>query len=264
MAQIGVYKALCELNIPVDLVGGTSMGSVVAANIAMNLSVDEIIDNLKKYVILNKKFNDYTLPAVSLLAGKGWGDALKAIFGEQTFIEDLWRPFFCVASNFTQRRIELLSSGSLYKSVRASAALPGVVPPISNERDELLIDGGIFNNLPVDIMRRHFSPCEIIAVRVSPFSDVHAHIPDGVISGVKRYLSRFSKEPIKQTLPNITEILIGAITLCNDEQELIQLANANHALDINLSQFNILDFSKYVQLIDIGYKAAMEQFQYWQ
>jgi hypothetical protein len=115
-------------------------------------------------------------------------------------------------------------------------------------------------------MRSNYSPCEIIAVRVSPSSDVHAHIPDGVVSGVKKYFSRFAKESHKtfSTVPSITELIVGAITLCNDEQELIQLANANHSLDIDLSQFSILDFTKYAQLIDIGYKAGMEQFQYWQ
>jgi predicted acylesterase/phospholipase RssA len=149
--------------------------------------------------------------------------------------------------------------------VRASASLPGVVPPISNDRDELLVDGGIFNNVPVDVMRNFAPPCEIIAVRVAPFSNVHAQIPDGIVSGFKRYFSRFGGESFKQmaNVPSLSELIIGAITLCNDEKELIQLSSANHALDINLSEFSMLDFSKFPQLIDLGYAAAMEQFQSW-
>lgn len=260
-AHLGVYKALCELNIPVDFVGGTSMGSIIAAAIAMNLTVEQMIESIQRYVINNKKFNDYTIPSVSLLGGGGWLSALKNIFGE-TEIEDLWRPFFCVASNFTLRKAELLKTGPVYKAVRASASLPGVVPPISNERDELLVDGGIFNNVPVDLMRNFASPCEIIAVRVSPFSNVYAQIPDGIVSGFKRYFSRFGSEHLKKMagVPNLSELIIGAITLCNDEKELAQLANANHALDIDLSEFSMLDFSKLPDLIELGYQAAMARF----
>ena len=261
-AHIGVYKALCELKIPVDFVGGTSMGSIIAAGIAMNFSVDEMILYIHKFIITNKKFNDYTIPAVSLLGGNGWLNALKNIFGE-TYIEDLWRPFFCVASNFTLRKVELLKTGPVYKAVRASASLPGIVPPISNDRNELLVDGGIFNNVPVDVMRAFAPPCEIIAVRVSPFSNVHAEIPDGIVSGFKRYFSRFGGEGIKKMalVPSLSDLVIGAITLCNDEKELIQLSSANHAIDINLSEFSMLDFTKFPRLIDLGYQAAMKQFE---
>ncbi|RUR12421.1 patatin-like phospholipase family protein [Legionella sp. km772] len=263
-AHIGVYKALCELKIPVDFVGGTSMGSIIAAGIAMNFTIPEMIESIDRYVIKNKKFNDYTIPSVSLLGGGGWLYALKSIFGD-TYIEDLWRPFFCVASNFTLRKVELIKTGPVYKAVRASASLPGVVPPISNERNELLVDGGIFNNVPVDIMRNFAPPCEIIAVRVSPFSNVHAQIPDGIVSGFKRYFSRFGNDSLKRMaeVPSLSEIIIGTITLCNDEKELIQLSSANHALDINLSEFSMLDFSKLPDLIELGYQAAMEQFQSW-
>lgn len=195
-AHIGVYKALCELNIPVDFVGGTSMGSVITAGIAMNFTGEQMREYICNHMINNKKFNDYTLPTVSLLGGGGWGSALKSIFGE-TCIEDLWRSFFCVVSNFTLRKAEILKHGLVYKAVRASVSLPGIVPPISNEENELLIDGGIFNNVPVDVMR-HFAPaCKIIAVRVSPFSNIHAQVPDGVISGFRRYFNPFKGESFK-------------------------------------------------------------------
>lgn len=259
LAHIGVYKALCELNIPIDRVCGTSMGGVIGAAIAMDLPVSTMVEVIEEKIIKNKKFNDYTIPLVSLLGGVGWLNVLKLIFGEQVQIEDLWKNFFCIASNFTLRRIEVLNRGVLYRALRASASLPGVVPPISNESNELLIDGGIFNNLPVDIMRDLASPCKIIAVRVSPFSNVHARIPDGIVSGLKRYIARFgSAEP--SGVPSFSEIISGAITLCNDEKEAMQLNNADCALDIDLNEFATLDFSKLHELIDVGYKTTMEQF----
>jgi len=262
LAHLGVYKALTELGVPIDRVGGTSMGSLIGALIAMDIPFDTIIEKFKQYIIHNKKFNDYTIPFVSLLGGYGWLEALKNTFGEAVNIDDLWKNFFCIASNFTLRRMEILEHGLLYKALRASTSLPGVVPPISNEADELLVDGGIFNNLPVDVMRRIASPCQIIAVRVSPFSNVHAAIPEGTLSGFKRYMGRFNNRNTLQlgTVPGLAEMIMGAVTLCNDENEMQLLADANYAIDINLNEFGLLEFSKFSQVIDIGYRETMEKF----
>jgi predicted acylesterase/phospholipase RssA/CRP-like cAMP-binding protein len=263
LAHIGVYKALCELNIPVDYVAGTSMGSIVAAAIAMDLSLEQLIEYVTERVVKNKKMHDYTLPIVSLLSGAGWLEVLAKLFGENVYIEDLWRGFFCVSSNFTRRKMEVLSKGLLYKAVRASASLPGVVPPISNENNELLIDGGIYNNLPVDLMNNLESPGSVIAVRVSPFTDVLAEIPDGVVSGIGHYWSylRGDKQKRYAQIPSLAEIVAGAITLRNDESEQEQFLRATHGLNINLSGFGILDFSKFPELLEVGYQEAMRLFQ---
>jgi predicted acylesterase/phospholipase RssA len=263
LAHIGVYKALCELNIPVDLVAGTSMGSIIAANIGLEYTPELMQDMLLKQVISNKKFYDYTLPFYSLLEGKGWLDALKNFFPEEICIEDLWKNFFCIASNFTTREMEIMRSGSLFKAVRASCSIPAVVPPISNEKHELLIDGGIFNNLPVNIMKKLAYPCQIIAIRVSPSSYFHANLTDGVLSGMRYYFSKFRKNILHQrneSIPNIAEMIVGSITMHNDKNELIQMAQANYALDLDLRHIGILDFSKYQQAIDFGYRHAIEKF----
>ncbi len=259
LAHIGVYKALCELNIPIDYIGGTSMGAVIAAAIAMNFSIEHIIELINKHVVFNKKLNDYTLPNISLLGGEGWLNAYKNVFSEQTCIEDLWKSFFCIASNFTMHKVEVLDKGLLYKAIRASTSLPGIVPPISNANNELLIDGGIFNNLPVDVMRDFARPKKLIAVRVAPFSSIHAQIPDGIASGFKRYFPFLNRgaDPI---LPNISEIITGSIVLCSNEYERYQLTKADNVLDIDVSTFGLLDFSKLPQLVELGYQAAMEQY----
>ncbi|HBI21349.1 MAG TPA: hypothetical protein DDY37_01975, partial [Legionella sp.] len=157
-AHLGVYKAFCELGVPIDRVCGTSMGSIMGALIAMDLPLDQMVERINKYVIYNKKLHDYTLPFVSLLSGMGWLTALERLFGKSVCIEDLWKNFFCITSNFTLRKMDVLKRGLLYLAIRASVSLPGVLPPISNEHNELLIDGGIFNNIPVDVMRSVAAP----------------------------------------------------------------------------------------------------------
>lgn len=264
-AHLGVYKAFCELGVPIDRVCGTSMGSIMAAFIAMDLPLHEIVERINQHAIHNKKLNGYTLPFVSLLSGVGWLDALKNLYGESLCIEDLWKNFFCITSNFTMRKMEVLKQGLLYLAIRASVSLPGIVPPISNARNELLIDGGIFNNVPVDVMRNIASPCKIVAIRVSPYTRIHSHLPGGVFSGFKHYFNKFkaSRAPhanIAAGMPNVSEIIMGALTLCNDEQEMRMLADADYALDIDLSPFGMLEFDKMPELIELGYQAAMDKF----
>ena len=261
VAHLGVYKAFCELGVPIDLVCGTSIGSAMGAFMAMDMPLDQIIEQVNKYVIHNKKLNDYTLPTVALMAGFGWTGALKNLYGDSLCIEDLWKPFFCITSNFTMRKMEILKRGLLYAAIRASVSLPGLLPPITNIRNELLIDGGFFNNIPVDVMRDLAAPCRIVAVRVSPYTEIHSHLPSGMLSGFKHYFNQF-KSGFKSSdqMPSLAEIVIGSMTLCNDEHEMRMLAEADYVLEINLNQFGMLEFDKLPELIELGYKSAMEKF----
>ncbi|MDI1352085.1 MAG: patatin-like phospholipase family protein [bacterium] len=261
-AHIGVYKALEELNIPVDRLGGTSMGALIAASFAMGNSSAETINILEKNILFNRKCNDYTIPTIALMGGSGWVKAMKDSYGEDVYIEDLWKNFFCIASNFTTRKMNVLTKGLLYKAIRASVSLPGIVPPISNEHNELLIDGGVFNNLPVDIMRTVAPTSQIIAVRVSPFSDLKADIPDGIASGLRNFFHRFKlyAHPLPPKVPGIAEMIAGAITLCNDTNESLMLSQADYSLEMNLNKFGLLDFIKLPEIVDIGYRGAMEHF----
>ena len=261
IAHLGVYKAFCELGVPIDRVCGTSLGSIAGAFMAMDMPLDQIIERVNKYVIHNKKLNDYTLPTVALMAGSGWTGALKNLCGDSLCIEDLWKPFFCITSNFTMRKMEVLKSGLLYSAIRASVSLPGILPPITNIRNELLIDGGLFNNLPVDVMRDLAAPCKIVAVRVSPFTEIHGHFPSGILSGFQYYYNKLKRDlSLSEDMPNLAEIVIGSMTLCNDEHEMRMLAEADYVLEINLNQFGMIEFDKLHELIDLGYKAAMEKF----
>ncbi len=261
IAHLGVYKAFRELGVPIDRVCGTSLGSIMGAFMAMDMPLDKIIEHVNQYVIHNKKLNDYTLPVVSLMAGVGWTGALRNLYGESLSIEDLWKPFFCITSNFTTRKMEVLKRGLLYTAIRASVSLPGILPPITNTRNELLIDGGVFNNIPVDVMRDIASPCKIVAIRVSPHTEIHSHLPDGILSGFRHYFSKLKSGLRKSAdMPSLAEIMIGSMTLCNDEHEMRMLAEADYVLEINLNQFGMLEFNKLPELIELGYKAAMEKF----
>ncbi|HYN32151.1 MAG TPA: cyclic nucleotide-binding domain-containing protein, partial [Ilumatobacteraceae bacterium] len=162
-AHLGVLRALREQGVPVDQVAGCSMGTVVAAAIALGHDGDRLMELAEEQF---HKLLDYTLPLVSLVKGARITRNLEATFGSWD-IEDLWLPFYCVSTNLTKSRLEVHRRGSTALAIRASVAIPGVLPPVPYEGD-LLVDGGVLNNLPFEVMRDDSTVETIIAVDVAP------------------------------------------------------------------------------------------------
>ena len=160
-AHIGVIRALNECGIPIDYVGGTSMGAVIAAQHALGWdwrSMSEV--NRQAWQSCQPQRN-YTLPLVALNSAKRMDRMLREMFGSAE-IQDLRTNFFCVSTNLTRADAMIHHSGLLWKAVRASVSVPGIGPP-AIEAGEILVDGGLVNNLPVDVMKR-FCSGDVVAV----------------------------------------------------------------------------------------------------
>jgi len=260
LAHLGVYKALRELDIPIDRICGTSGGGFIGGYLAMERSIDEFIALYES--ALSQGTHDYTLPVIALMKGGRWLQVIKDFFGTELHIEDLWKNFFCIASNLTCHKMEVLNQGFLYKAIRATVSLPGILPPISNEKNELYVDGGVMNNLPVDVMRGLSPNANIFAIQVSPSSMRHGHIPDGVASGFELFYNHVKRKNLVSCslIPNIMEVITESIILENEKNEKKMFKLANHSIVLDLQEFDLLDFEKYKQLIDMGYKEAMDYF----
>lgn len=258
LAYIGVYKALNELGIPIDLVGGSSFGGLIAGNIAMERSPEMLIEKVKKYVTNNKKLFKYTFPLLSVNSGAALTSSLKEGFGEQTRIEDTWINFFCTASNLNTGDVEVLNTGLVWSAIRATVSLPAIFPPITNKRGELLIDGGMLNNLPVDVMRHLVPEGQIIAASTSMRNKKEFNIPDGVMSGWRILLDRFLKKK-STSYPRISGIILNSIGISNIHHEQSMLEEANIAIKIKIRDVDLLDFKAIDKLIQIGYFATMEK-----
>jgi NTE family protein len=155
-AHLGVWRALRSRGVEVDFVGGTSIGAAMAALVAADPQVDRAID-IARTAFRGNPTGDYNLlPLISLIKGRRVRAAidrsLQALAGGPVDVEDLWKGFFCVASNYSQGREQRLAAGDLAQALRASMAIPGALPPVLRD-GELLCDGGTFNNFPVDAMR---------------------------------------------------------------------------------------------------------------
>jgi len=152
-AHLGVIRALREARVPIDFVGGVSIGAIIAAGVAGGWSDDEMRMRYRRSFVATNPLNDYTFPLLALTRGRKVSRLLHREYGD-VCIEDLRRPFFCVSANLSKGRVLEHTRGPLADALRASVAIPGVMPPVLRG-GEVLVDGAAINNLPVDIMQAH-------------------------------------------------------------------------------------------------------------
>ncbi len=254
-AHIGLLRALEQLEIPVDVCGGTSMGAFVSALIACGFDSVEAARIARETFIENNYLNDYTLPRVSLIKARKFLRRLRGIFGERR-IEELRRTYYCISTNLSTGAAVVHDSGPLAEWVGTSMAVPGVAPPIA-WRGDLLCDGGVVNNLPTDVMQG-LERGTIIACSVSAQGDIR--LPG---AGLERpdpeaLLQKSRARPAKS--PQFSEILLRSATLASDTT----LANAaaeraDIYLRMPVQDYGMFDWRRLDALIDIGYEHAMRQ-----
>eukprot|EP00324_Dicrateria_rotunda_P011038 CAMPEP_0206181442 /NCGR_PEP_ID=MMETSP1474-20131121/68745_1 /ASSEMBLY_ACC=CAM_ASM_001110 /TAXON_ID=97495 /ORGANISM="Imantonia sp., Strain RCC918" /LENGTH=232 /DNA_ID=CAMNT_0053595573 /DNA_START=614 /DNA_END=1308 /DNA_ORIENTATION=- len=154
-SHVGVIQALEENGIPIDMVGGTSMGSLVGALYARD--PDYIHVYTKAKVVAKKMSNrwsqalDLTYPRVSFFTGAGLNEVLYESM-KKTRIEDLTLNYFAISTDITNSKMVVHREGLLWRYVRASMSLVGFVPPLCDDDGSYLVDGGYINNLPADVM----------------------------------------------------------------------------------------------------------------
>ena len=167
LAHLGLYQALQERGLVVDFVGGTSIGAIMAAMVASDQPLATVLP-IARAAFADKPTGDFNLlPLISLIRGRRMRRilqvALEHIFGHPADIEDTWKNYFCVASNYTKACEQVISHGPLTQSLLASTAIPGAFPPVPLAGD-LLFDGGTFNNFPVSIMRKRRGVGQVIGM----------------------------------------------------------------------------------------------------
>ncbi len=171
LAHIGILKVLEQENIPIDCMSGTSMGGIITAAYAVGHSMDDLkVEAIKTGQLpFMLKLVDWELPVTGLLAGPRIEEYLAKQLGKDTTFESLPIPIALTAVDVYTAKEIVFSSGNLIYGVRATMALPGVVEPLQKE-GQLLVDGGVLNNVPADLVRKMGAEI-VIAVDVSP--DIH-------------------------------------------------------------------------------------------
>jgi predicted acylesterase/phospholipase RssA/CRP-like cAMP-binding protein len=256
-AHLGVLRALEENGVPIDVIGGTSIGAIMAALYALGLDHDE---RVKRTALNNRHLVTPTLPLVSVSSGRRV-DRLIAGYLGHTPIEDLPVRFFCVSASLNRAQEVIHERGPLSHGVRASVSLPGIFPPVYSDGD-LLIDGAALNNVPADVMRERVGSGCVIAVSLSAEAR-SLNVPpfEPGLSGWRvlgRRLNPFA-EPLP--VPGIAEILTRSTGL-------FQLRHRRAALDddsVDLllrppaAGLGALAFKDGVALMETGYRHTIEE-----
>jgi predicted acylesterase/phospholipase RssA len=259
LAHIGVYRLLQELKVPIDFIAGSSMGSIVAAGIAMDLTPEQGLEIVETVLIEATKM-DYTFPYLSIAKGKRVSDGLQKVFGEKTQIENLWIHYFCVSTDMVSRRLITHDQGSLWQSIRASSSLPLIYPPVSTG-SQLLVDGAVLNAIPTDVMRQKAPNSRIIASYIA--DDTHFNIPELPMS-VSGWGLLYQKLTHKEnTLPiTVLDLVHRLITMSSSATNAKALETADSCIFLGMNQFSLLDFMNYKEIYESGYQQAKEQFSY--
>jgi predicted acylesterase/phospholipase RssA/CRP-like cAMP-binding protein len=257
IAHVGVLKALEEANVPIDIVGGTSMGAIFAGGYARGWPADRIMDEVRSLFRSRFALYDPTIPLSALLAGRKLDRVLARLF-DDIEIADLWTSFFCVSTNISHAFREVHESGRLRDAIRSSCAVPGLFPPFEKVT-KVLVDGGLIDNLPIDVMAEH---CRgpVIAVDVFPYRRPADEAPGPPLQRVTRFL-RWLK-PFSHVGPPEAPRIFETLTRST-------LVGSQHATELSLSRHppalylvpdignrKLLDWGDYESLFRAGYECA--------
>ena len=255
-AHIGVVKALRSSGVPIDLVGGTSMGAIVAAGVGSRWADDELAERFRRAFVNTNPLSDYTLPLISLYAGRRVTRLLRMAFGEKE-IEDLILPFYCVTANLTTSNADVHTVGKLWRSLRASVAIPGVIPPF-NEAGEVHVDGGVIDNFPVRTMRRLGR-----GITIGVDIDTGGALAAG--AGVMEPWSTWQffrrliwKRNETLPIPSIVRILLRSALVASTARAQEDRQAADLLIVPPMDHIDLLDWTSFDAAIELGYRTTMD------
>lgn len=245
-AHLGVVRALREARVPIDCVGGASIGAIIAAGVAMGWSDEEMRLRYRRSFVDSNPVNDYTFPLVALTRGRKVSRLLEREYGD-VLIEDLRTPFFCLSADLNAARAVEHRDGTVWRALRAAVAIPGMLPPVFLGNG-VLVDGAAINNLPIDMMHAR-APGLVVGCDVSADHRIATHpIADG--PPLWRLFSRGGRRI------NIFQILMRAGMVNSVSSAAAQRSLADVLLKPPLASIDLLEWRAFDRAIEAGYEHA--------
>lgn len=256
ISQIGVIRALEEAGIPIDIVGGTSIGSFIGALYARDADVVPMYGRAKKFAgrmsSMWRFALDLTYPSAAYTTGHEFNRGIFKTFGNSQ-IEDFWLDFYCNTTNISKSRAEIHNSGYVWRYVRASMSLAGLLPPLCDE-GSMLLDGGYIDNLTVAHMKS-LGADVIFAVDVGSLDDNLPQAFGDTLSGIWSIFNRwnpFSSHPNPPTLAEIQARLAYVSSV-----EALEKAKATPGclyMRPPIDAYGTLEFGKFDEICQVGYQ----------
>jgi NTE family protein len=250
LSHVGVIRALREAGMELDLFGGASIGAVVAAGAALEWGDQELSERMRAAFSDANPTSDYILPMISLVRGRKASRFLRQHFGDHQ-IEDCPCPYFNVSTNLSTGRLKVHRTGPIWRSLRASTAIPGVLAPVV-DGSEILVDGGVLNNLPFEIMSEMHRG-QIVAVDVSRDRFIKASIDELD----HRPLWQLARHARRGT-PNIFTLLVAAGSLSGMRKPKSLRQSVDLLIEPPISAVGMLDWKLFNTAVEAGYQCTME------
>ncbi len=249
-AHIGIYKAILEAGVAIDIMGGTSGGSAMTAGFAMGLSPDDIDRVTHEIFVENRALRRYTWPIYSIFDHTHF-DRQVSPYYSGIDIEDLWIPFFAISTNLSRYSLHRHTEGDLWAAVRASGSIPALLPPYYTEDGQMLVDGCLLDNVPIRVMHDlKQGPNIVIAFTVPQlerFEVDYRSLPSrGDI--VRRMLIPFGTEPLPEA-PGLGSVLLRSLMANRQEFERHMKPDDLLLVPPLPENMSILDWNRHTELM---------------
>jgi len=259
-ANVGVYKAFRERGAMFDIFVGTSVGSAMAAGFAKNYDAEHLERGTHEIFVSSRSFRRPTWPRYALLDHKAFDAALADQYGHNCRIEDCWRPFAAVATNLSTHNLELIRTGLLWQAVRASSAIPGLLPPFYTRDGSMLVDGCLVDNVPLAQMHQMKSGPNLVVHFGDPATEMfdvdYAALP-GRLELLASLLTPFRKK-LLPAAPSAVNVLWRSLvahqrydTLPTTPLDMVMRPPTPDGIDVT-------DFDRHQEIFESSYRWARE------
>lgn len=260
VAHVGVYRAMGEIGLPVDIVGGTSVGSAMGGAIALGVPAEEIGPRVEQIFVRSGAMRKITVPKFAFLDHKVLDAALMEHFGTEP-IEDLWMPYYAVAADLSAMDKTVIRRGPLWEAIRASSAIPGVLPPFFARDGRMLVDGGCIDNMPFRTMHGLKTGPNVV-VNVQRATNKTVHVDYASLPG-RGQLLRQTINPFAKTPPRVPGVISTVMrSLLVGQSEMLSDLDP-HDLMIRppgLKGAGFLAWNQHKLFYEMAYKHALEEF----
>uniref|UniRef100_A0A5F8H1V7 lysophospholipase n=1 Tax=Monodelphis domestica TaxID=13616 RepID=A0A5F8H1V7_MONDO len=266
-SQVGLIRSLVETGIPVDMVGGTSIGSLMGALFAEERNYIQTRIRAKQWAIemtsVVKTVLDLTYPITSMFSGAAFNNGIRKVFKDKQ-IEDLWIPYFVITTDISASAMRVHTDGSLWRYVRASMTLSGYMPPLCDPKDgHLLMDGGYINNLPADVAKSMGAKV-VIAIDVGSRDETDLTNYGDSLSGWWLLWKRWNPLATKVKVLNMAEIQSRlAYVSCVRQLEMVMKSDYCEYIRPPIDEYGTLDFGRFDEICEVGYQYGQNVFDIW-
>lgn len=267
-AHIGALKALREMQMPIDILVGTSAGALAACYYAAYETYEDSHFALRKLSEITRhtvSIRNFTWPAVSIFNGKKYTEQLKRMFGKVR-IENLWLPAICVSCNLSHNTQVTSRTGYIWKTIRSSTAVPAIFPPVVIN-GEIHLDGGIINNLPVDIMKKLIGhKGTIIAIELTRSAkDEQLYNFPPILPFWKTLLAKLRIGFRDYHFPHFVDTFLKSLLAGSSVKQAENSLDATVLISPDISKFSLLHISREQEneLMQIGYDTTMAAIKKW-